>query len=27
MLIDFDAFDAVLLDLDGTVYHEEHALP
>ena len=24
---DFDAFDAVLLDLDGTVYHEEHALP
>jgi HAD superfamily hydrolase (TIGR01450 family) len=23
----FDAFDAVLLDLDGTVYHEEHALP
>ncbi|HZK82282.1 MAG TPA: HAD hydrolase-like protein [Humisphaera sp.] len=27
MLINFDAFDAVLLDLDGTVYHEEHALP
>ena len=24
---DFDAFDAVLLDLDGTVYYEEHALP
>ena len=24
---DFDAFEAVLLDLDGTVYHEEHALP
>jgi 4-nitrophenyl phosphatase len=24
---DFDAFDAVLLDLDGTIYHEEHALP
>jgi 4-nitrophenyl phosphatase len=24
---DFDAFDAVLLDLDGTVYFEEHALP
>jgi HAD superfamily hydrolase (TIGR01450 family) len=24
---DFDAFDAVLLDLDGTVYHEEQALP
>ena len=20
-------FDAVLLDLDGTIYHEEHALP
>src|SRR5580693_5000195 len=27
VLIDFDLFDAVLLDLDGTVYHEEHALP
>lgn len=27
MKIDFDLFDAVLLDLDGTVYHEEHALP
>src|SRR5580765_1081378 len=25
--INFDAFEAVLLDLDGTVYHEEHALP
>ena len=25
--IDFSAFEAVLLDLDGTVYHEEHALP
>jgi HAD superfamily hydrolase (TIGR01450 family) len=25
--MDFDAFDAVLLDLDGTIYHEEHALP
>ena len=25
--IDFDAFEAVLLDLDGTVYFEEHALP
>jgi HAD superfamily hydrolase (TIGR01450 family) len=24
---DFDAFDAVLLDLDGTVYYEDHALP
>jgi HAD superfamily hydrolase (TIGR01450 family) len=24
---DFDAFEAVLLDLDGTVYFEEHALP
>lgn len=24
---DFDAFDAVLLDLDGTIYFEEHALP
>lgn len=24
---DFDAFEAVLLDLDGTIYHEEHALP
>ena len=24
---DFDAFDAVLLDLDGTLYYEEHALP
>src|SRR5688572_27735314 len=25
--LDFDAFDAVLLDLDGTLYYEEHALP
>jgi HAD superfamily hydrolase (TIGR01458 family) len=25
--IDLDQFDAVLLDLDGTIYHEEHALP
>jgi HAD superfamily hydrolase (TIGR01450 family) len=25
--IDLDLFDAVLLDLDGTVYHEDHALP
>jgi len=25
--IDLSTFDAVLLDLDGTVYHEEHALP
>jgi HAD superfamily hydrolase (TIGR01450 family) len=25
--IDLSNFDAVLLDLDGTVYHEEHALP
>src|SRR5688500_1120390 len=24
---DFDAFDAVLLDLDGTIYYEDHALP
>ena len=24
---DFDAFEAVLLDLDGTVYYEDHALP
>jgi 4-nitrophenyl phosphatase len=27
VLIDFDLFEAVLLDLDGTVYHEEHILP
>ena len=27
MLIDFTSFQAVLLDLDGTVYHEEHPLP
>ena len=26
-MIDFNAFEAILLDLDGTVYHEEHALP
>jgi HAD superfamily hydrolase (TIGR01450 family) len=25
--LDLDQYDAVLLDLDGTVYHEEHALP
>jgi HAD superfamily hydrolase (TIGR01450 family) len=25
--ISLDAYQAVLLDLDGTVYHEEHALP
>jgi 4-nitrophenyl phosphatase len=25
--VNFDQFDAVLLDLDGTIYHEEHALP
>jgi 4-nitrophenyl phosphatase len=25
--IDFGAFEAILLDLDGTIYHEEHALP
>ena len=25
--IDLDQYDAVLLDLDGTVYHEDHALP
>jgi HAD superfamily hydrolase (TIGR01450 family) len=25
--INLDAYQAVLLDLDGTVYHEEHALP
>lgn len=25
--MDLSAFEAVLLDLDGTVYHEEHALP
>src|SRR5687767_15211400 len=25
--LDLDRYDAVLLDLDGTVYHEEHALP
>ncbi len=27
MPLDIDDFDAILLDLDGTVYHEEHALP
>ena len=27
MAFNFDPFDAVLLDLDGTVYHEDHALP
>ena len=27
MPFDFDAFEAVLLDLDGTVYYEDHALP
>lgn len=27
MTIDFDLFEAILLDLDGTIYHEEHALP
>lgn len=26
-VIDFAPFSAVLLDLDGTIYHEEHALP
>lgn len=25
--VDLDKYEAVLLDLDGTVYHEEHALP
>jgi HAD superfamily hydrolase (TIGR01450 family) len=25
--IDLQSYDAVLLDLDGTVYHEDHALP
>jgi 4-nitrophenyl phosphatase len=25
--IDLDLFEAILLDLDGTVYHEDHALP
>jgi HAD superfamily hydrolase (TIGR01450 family) len=25
--LDLDSFDAVLLDLDGTIYHEEHPLP
>jgi HAD superfamily hydrolase (TIGR01450 family) len=27
MSVDWDQFEAVLLDLDGTIYHEEHALP
>ncbi len=26
-MVDLSAFRAVLLDLDGTVYHDEHALP
>jgi HAD superfamily hydrolase (TIGR01450 family) len=26
-LPDFDSFAAILLDLDGTIYHEDHALP
>jgi HAD superfamily hydrolase (TIGR01450 family) len=26
-VIDFSTFSAVLLDLDGTIYHDEHALP
>jgi 4-nitrophenyl phosphatase len=26
-VIDFSPFSAVLLDLDGTIYHDEHALP
>ena len=25
--LDLDKYEAILLDLDGTVYHEEHALP
>lgn len=25
--MDFSPYDAVLLDLDGTIYHEEHGLP
>jgi 4-nitrophenyl phosphatase len=27
MAVDFSPYQAVLLDLDGTVYHEDHALP
>src|SRR5881394_598801 len=27
MAMDFSAYQAVLLDLDGTVYHEDHPLP
>ena len=27
MTLNLDEFDAILLDLDGTVYHEEHSLP
>ena len=27
MALDLSGFEAILLDLDGTVYHEEHALP
>jgi HAD superfamily hydrolase (TIGR01450 family) len=27
MSLELEKFDAVLLDLDGTIYHEEHALP
>ncbi len=27
MPFDFSPFDAVLLDLDGTIYHEDHAVP
>lgn len=27
MAVDLTAFDGVLLDLDGTIYHEEHPLP
>jgi HAD superfamily hydrolase (TIGR01450 family) len=27
VVVNFDEFDAILLDLDGTIYHEEHALP
>src|SRR3954467_5812662 len=27
MAFNFDRYSAVLLDLDGTVFHDEHALP
>ena len=27
VLVDFSNYQAVLLDLDGTLYHEDHALP